>query len=192
MRTLNPNLYPRDGYFFIESDGTRIGADSWGGVEKRVVAYRRRAGLPPGNPAQEVADQACKRNPVLCQDVDETTLKARRIASIKTRLLKWLAGIRARKAREGRLDFVDADMAKRRADYCAGCPHNTPLPTGCGSCTQALKEIRNELLGRRRQDSRIQGCNMLGEDTVVSAHLDEIRVNNPELPGHCWRKVGGS
>lgn len=193
MRTLNVNLYPRDGFFYKESDGTRIGGDTWAGVIRRVAAYRKRAGLPAGDPEREVTDQACTRSPVLCSEVDATTLKHRRIASIKGRLLKWLAGIRSQKAREGSLNFVDAEMAKRRADYCAGCVFNTPLPGGCGTCTAAVNEIRKELLGpKRRLDPRVAGCNMLGEDCVVSTHLDEVRVDNSELPGHCWRKIGGS
>jgi len=192
MRTLNRNLYPRDGYFFKESDGARIGADSWPGVVKRVIAYRQRAGLPLGNPEQEVTEQACSRSPSLCVEVDPATLVQRKIVSLKGRLLAWLAAIRAKRSKEGKLDFVDEGMAKRRADYCAGCPNNTPLPGGCGSCVAALKEIRRDILASRKQDGRIQGCAHLGEDTVVSCHLDLVRVDDPTLPGHCWRKIGGS
>jgi len=191
VKTIDPNLYPRDGFFFKESDGSRIGADSWSGVVKRVSAYRKRAGLAAGDPLREVTEQACSRSPVLCVETDAATINQRRIVSLKGRLLKWLAGVRAKRSSEGKLDFVDGDLAKRRADYCAGCPHNTPLPGGCGSCVAALKELRKDILGGRLQDGRVQGCNQLGEDAVVSAHLDLDRVDNPELPAFCWRKIGG-
>lgn len=182
MKSVNPNMYPKDGYFFKENDGARIFGDTWAGVIKRVVLYRRRAGYPPGDPAAEVTAQACARNPVLCQENDNTFLTKR--APLKSRILTWLNGERANKNRS----FVPEPVAKARAQVCATCPKNNPIPEGCSSCRAAVKQLRESIIERRFQDGRLNACTILGEDLPTSVHLESQTVDNGELPGHCWRR----
>ncbi len=188
MKRVNPNLFPKDGHFFKESDGTTIRADSLAGVVVRVVAYRRRAGYPPGNPAVEVVEQVCSRNPGICSDDSghSQELEVRK-TSLKSRVLSWMALARTHKA-QGRIEYVDATTAVARAQVCAACPFNTSLQEGCSSCRQAQAEMRKEVLGRRVLDSRLNGCLILGEDLQTAAHLERPTADNGELPGHCWRK----
>jgi hypothetical protein len=188
MKKINPNLYPKDGHYYKESDGTTIRADTWPGVVVRVAAYRRRAGYAPGNPAVEVVEQACSRNPVICNDDSNNTYEmAVRKSSLKSRVLGWMALARTHKA-QGRIEYVDAQTAVARAQICAGCPFNQSLQEGCASCRQAQAEMRKEILGRRPLDARLNGCLVLGEDMQTAAHLERETTENAELPGHCWRK----
>jgi hypothetical protein len=189
MRRINVNLYPKDGYFFLETDGTNIRGQTWPGVVQRVINYRKRNGLPPGDPENEVSAQACKRNPILCVDEDPTTQRQLKITNLKGKVLAFLAGIRAIKAKK-ELRFVEASTAATRAGICAQCPNNQSLPEGCASCRKAVKEFQKEVLGTRPIDGRISGCIVTGEDLPTSTNLDLQTVDSPELPGFCWRKRG--
>lgn len=184
---INVNIYPKDGYFFVESDGARIRGTSWSGVIARVKDYRSRNGMPAGSPDREVHDQACKRNAGLCSNVDAATIVARQKVSLKGRMLGYLNMLRKKRASEPIL-FVDKEAAKRRATICAACPMNTPLKEGCGSCRAALAEMRRDILGPRPIDGRLQGCLVSGEDIAVAAHIESENISLPTAPGHCWRK----
>lgn len=185
MKTINPNVYPHDGYFFLESDGARLFAQTWPGVVARVVKYRQRAGLAPGDPFQEVTNQACQRNPVLCRDDDGTTQRQVKKESLKTRVIKWLNGLREDKG----IQFVDSQLARDRAQVCANCPKNTSLPSGCASCRAAVKELRTAVIGKRYQDGRLNACMVLGSDLQTLVHLEVQTVDNEELPHNkCWMR----
>lgn len=189
MPRINVNVYPKDGYFFTEADGTVLRAtNGWKGVISRVISYRRRNKLPPGNPTDEVHAQACERNPDACRpDPDPVHKQALKVASLKGRVFAWGASLRARRASEP-LPFVDAATMHARATVCAGCPAHAAISGGCGSCKRALKEVRQDLLGGRAIDERVSGCTALGEDCAVNAWLDQQTVENDELPGICWRR----
>ena len=187
MNRINVNIYPKEGYFFVENDGTRIVGTSWSGVVARVKEYRRRNGLPSGTPDAEVHAQACKRNPNLCSNVDAATIVARQKVSIKGRMLGHLNLLRKKRASEPLL-FVDKEAAKRRATICAACPMNTPIKEGCGSCRAALAEVRRDILGPRSIDGRLSGCLISGEDVAVQAHIETENISLPTAPAHCWRK----
>lgn len=185
---INVNLFPRDGYFYVEADGTRLVGQTWSGVVARVRDYRRRNGLPPGDPLNEVHEQACKRNPNLCSAINEATVQARKLVSLKGRMLGWLALMRKNRAKAP-LAFVDASEAKRRADICASCPMNAHLKSGCGACKRALAEMRKDLIGGERSpDPRLSGCLVTGEDLAASTWIDQVRVDLPAAPAVCWRK----
>jgi hypothetical protein len=184
MKTLNPNVYPHGGYYFLDSDGARLFGQTWQGVIARVIAYRKRAGLPPGDPPNEVVAQACQRNPVLCRDDNGLTAVQTKKASLKTRVIQWLNKLKADKWNQ----FVDTQLARDRAQVCAGCPKNTSLPGGCASCKAAVKVLREEIIQKRFQDGRLHACEVLGEDLPTTVHLESQTVDNPELPGCCWRR----
>jgi len=192
LKRINENLYPKNGgYLFIESDGSRHIDNSWGNVIRRVTAYRKRAKLPPGHPEKEVQPQACDRNPNICYESEgkmPSTIK--KISSMKSRVLQWCANL-ARRNQNGELKFVSLNETHDRVNICAACPKNTAYPDGCSSCKKAIREYRKTLVPGRPMDTvRLHGCAILGEDVGIATHLDEHRVNNPELPGHCWRKAG--
>lgn len=186
MKTINRNIYPKDGYFFVESDGSRLFGDTWSGVIARVAAYRARAKLPPGDPANEVINQACVRNPGICHDTSDVTVQQTLRVSLKGRVLKWMNS--QRQIPQDARRFVSEELRRARVAICAGCPKNEPLPGGCASCKAALKELRAEVIGKRPVDGRLNACSVLGEDLGSSSNLDLIAVEDGALPGNCWRK----
>jgi hypothetical protein len=187
MKQINPNIYPKDGYFFKDSDGSNHAANSWPGVIARVTRYRARQGRPVDTVESEVIFQACVRNPVLCVE-DNGVTKAKQLeASLKTRVLHWLTRLRGVKEKAG-LRYVSPDLHAARTDVCIRCSLDKTLPEGCSSCRAALTALREELVGRRLTDARITACPALGEYLPVSTWLDFPVVENSAIPGECWRK----
>lgn len=188
MRRINVNLFPKEGYYFKEKDGATIRADSWPSVMRKVENYRKRNNYTLGNIEDEVSQQACARNPSYCTDINDATIIQRRMVSLKTRVLQWLGAVRRVL---GRLTFVSAREAEQRANICASCPLNIPLPEGCASCRAALGAMRREILGRGRTiDGRLNGCLASGRDLPTDVHLDSDRIEIPDAPAFCWRKRG--
>lgn len=181
--SINQNIYPNGGYYFKDADGTRHFGDSWAGVIKRVAWYRQRKGVPLGDPAAEVIAQACQRNPSLCTQGRDNVAAAKK-QPLKSRVLTWMNNLRGNKD----IRFVEDEVRKERSRICASCANNMPLAGGCASCKAALKALRDEVLGRRPFDARLNGCQILGEDLPTSVQIDSQTVEDSELPGHCWRK----
>lgn len=183
MATLNGNVYPKSGYVFVDADKVRHVADSWPGVIARVRAYRKRRGQSEGDAAAEVVAQACAREPVLCQQ-DASHAQAIRKTTLKTRIIQWLTAVRGNQEKR----FVDESLARTRANICATCPKNVPLPGGCASCRNTVEALRKEIIGKRFIDGRLNECDVLSEDIPVTVHIDMIALDHGELPPHCWRR----
>lgn len=187
---INSNVYPKGGHTFKCTDGTTIAGANWPGVIARLRAYRKRNNLPPGNPQEEVIQQACERNPGLCTPDDGNYAATLKLATLKTRILAWFAALRARKQAQP-LEFVLQAEANKRADVCLQCPHNKELTdSGCSSCKNTVKELRKVIIEGRPVDSRLahRGCNVLGEELATSVWLQSINEGNSDLPSPCWRK----
>jgi hypothetical protein len=184
--TINPNLPPKSGYFFRDSDGVRHFADSWGGVIARVKAFRKRRGISEGDVAAEVIAQACSREPILCQPGSgEAHAAAVRKTTLKSRILSWLLAVKQNTEKR----FVEQSLARQRADICARCPRQVPLPGGCASCTNTVIALRRDIVGPERfLDGRLTECDVLSEDTQITVHIEMQALENSELPAHCWRK----
>jgi hypothetical protein len=98
--------------------------------------------------------------------------------------------MRKEKYRTGQnLAKVSSDTAKQRLSVCKSCKYNKEIPKGCGACIQAMQAMRRELIAARALDESLGGCAVLGVDIPTAAHLDEVRIDNPSLPAHCWRKA---
>lgn len=187
MRKLNPNLFPKDGFWFKNGDGVKLAAATLKDLVVRVIAYRKRARQEPGDPANEVVGQICERNPVLCYNDAGSMEVALKKASLKSRVLAWMALAR-RHAKESKIEFVDFQTSQARAAVCAKCPLNVAFEQGCASCNETQNEIRKEVMGRRVLDQRLMSCLVLGEDMKMAAHMERETVDNGDLPAHCWRK----
>jgi hypothetical protein len=186
MRTVNPNVFPKDtaGYVFVESDGAKLFGGNWPGVVARVKMYRKRAGLPPGNPEAEVMAQACAKNPTICNESGPADIVRARSVPIKSRVLAWLAKMRADNGKR----FVDEETRRSRAAICAKCPKNVALPEGCATCRMTLKALTKEVIGDHFVDGRLNAYDVLGEYLPASSNLDLQTEANGDLPGDCWRK----
>lgn len=186
---INTNLFPKNsGYSFRDSDGTIIAGQSWPDVIGRLKWYRKHVGRPEGGAEEEVMAFACQQNPGLCSNEDDRYKQAVEKASLKERILRWLAFVLSVQAK-GELGFVGDDERRQRADICATCPRNEALPSGCQSCNAALKELEGKIIGGRFHDARMHGCGVLGEYLPVVTNLQVVAVYNAALPGHCWRKI---
>lgn len=187
MRTLNPNIYPHDGHWFKEVDGTRITGDSWGGVIVRLKKYRERAGRPPGNPTEDVVNQVCARNPGICLEESGAYHQELVKTNLKSRILQWLPG-KVALAERNEIVFVNDDLRQARSDVCMRCPLHTHMPRTCGSCKQAVEELRKKIIGNRAVHPNLGECPVLGEHLPVSVWIEDQTVANPELTSECWRK----
>lgn len=189
MWRINTNLYPRDGYMFKDTDGSiHRSTKGWKDLIVRVGDYRRRNGKPMGNVEAEVHAQACQNNPSYCYDSDRVVTQVQNypVKTLKSSVLQWLADVRRRKPE---LQFVPAELAAARANVCASCPFNKPLPSGgCSSCKAAIGEIRAQVLANKKVDQRLHTCERLGVDNAVLSHLEHPTMENPNLPDHCWFK----
>lgn len=187
MKTINHNIYPKGGYRFKDADGSvHVAAEGWSGVIKRVIAYRRRKGIPIGDVAAEVIAQACSNNPVLCQDENGQRQIQLKKSSLKSKILAWLAWLRGYDGKS----YVEEPLARERANICATCPHNQAFQDGCASCRATVNELRQQILGSKRFiDGRLNACMMIEEDLPTVVHLEMVALPRDELPGHCWRKV---
>lgn len=189
MMRINTNLYPRDGYAFKDTDGSiHRSTKGWKDLIVRVKDYRRRNNRPPGEVENEVHAQACQNYPAYCYDSSHviTHVENPPQRSLKSSVLAWLADVRRRKPE---LQFVSPELATARANICAACSFNKPLPSGgCSSCKAAIGEIRAQVLDKRKVDSRLQTCERLQVDNAMLAHLEHPTMENPNLPDHCWFK----
>jgi hypothetical protein len=189
MKVVNLNLYPSGGHFFKDSDGSNHRAGSWKRVIEKVRDYRARAGLPPGNPNDEVMAQACVRQPAICNNAPTQVTVVKKDAPFKAKVLQWFREISKSQAR-GPLRYVSELERKQRVAICSKCPFNIDTETsGCGSCKAAVAAYRRNLLASRPVDDSLGGCKILNADLPTAVSLDEVRVDNAALPAHCWRKI---
>jgi hypothetical protein len=189
MKKFNSNLYPSGGYFFKDEDGVVHRAKSWEKVALKLEDYRRRQKKNPGSPLVEVMAQACSRNPSLCYEDSGRPAPPKPPTSLKQRIILWLNSM-LNAHRKVKLEMVTPAEADQRAQICASCPFNTPMGVkSCSTCRQAVKVLRQELIGSRKRDGRLEGCSLLGADLTAAVHLDEPRVPRGDLPAHCWRKI---
>lgn len=185
---INVNLFPKSGYYYEEADGTKLRGANWRAVIKKVKEYREENKLPVGNPNEDVVVQACRRDPQICAEAGRVFVQQPAV-SLKATVLKWLNSFKTLVQKGDKLEFVQPSEAAERANICERCPFNKPLGvSSCSSCKQALIEFRKFLLGNKKQDSRLGGCQILGCDLQTATHLEELRVDNQHLPAHCWRK----
>lgn len=203
-RRVNFNVVPTDGYFFKDPSGPTFHGHSWSEVVARLKHYRRRNKLPLGDPSNEVADQALSRNPHLLRPAapkesgrpkpynrsgSAPAPKKPVRVSLKAKTFTWLRSIlRQKQEQDGELQFVTQEVQKERLFVCNGCPKKQEVPGGCASCSKAYAALRSEVLDGRPFRKDQFSCSVLGADLQTMAWLDELTVENGDLPGNCWRK----
>lgn len=95
--------------------------------------------------------------------------------------------------------FVPQEEAEERAAICRNCPLNVPESWGCGSCSQRIHDLAQEVLGERKTalDSELGYCGICSCLLKASVHYpllaqekgltDEMKEKFKEVP-HCWKK----
>jgi len=179
------NLYPSDGWYFVEKDGTKLKGSTFRGVLKKIRQYRRMNNLPPGEPEAEFAAQMCTRHPDLCYNERSSWSPPKTPEpSLKSRVLNWLD-----KMAKVTPVFVSEAEAAKRAEVCLRCPKAGPMEKGCSTCRNAVTALRETVLRGRKPDKRLACCSVLGMDLQTAVHIDDARLNDNELPPGCWRRT---
>lgn len=179
------NLYPPDGWFFVERDGVKLKAGSFRGVLKKIKHYRKLNSFPPGNPEEELATQVCQRVPMMCFDDSNSWAHPKPpTTSLKSRVLKWLSDLT-----QVTPVFVSPPEVQKRAEICLRCPKMGPMEKGCSTCRDAIREMQTVIARGRKLDGRLMCCSILGTDLKVATLIADSRLNDPSLPDGCWRKV---
>lgn len=194
MRRVNRNLYPTGGYVFEEADGTELRAGNWRGLFARIAKYRADNHLPPGNPEQDVQDQYCSKNPAGCWDTDNRMPRPgsqreqiKRSPTLKSRVLEWLAVVIKQKEAK-KVTITKRELAAQRLVTCKGCPKKGKIGGGCAACSQAMKGLREKVLGFAPAGTDTGGCTVLGQDIATMCWLEEPTIVNGDLPDFCWKK----
>lgn len=191
---LNPQVYPTNGYYFIESDGVKVVGNSFADTVLKMRDYRIRSGRVAGDPIQELNDFTCSRYPTACREIEPGKRKNHLGNSVPhplvTRVNTWLNSL-YRAFSKTPAQFVTKVEAERRAAICRDCPKQARWNSECGSCSDSARRLSFSL--RKGQEvpgsDLLKGCDTLGEDTRTSIFLQGLKPEtNVELPEYCWRK----
>lgn len=187
--SVNPNLYPPDGYVFEDADGVKHIGEGWKDLFQKIRDYRARNGKAEGDVEAEVNTQHCAKYPGLCK-APPGLPPAPAYVMINPRVSNWLSWILTNRRQQGKPVHVPAAEAARRAKICAVCPRQQALSSACSSCLGTLRDARKVVLaGQTPANRSLHPCSVLGEDTYIAVHLDLPPVADPKLPAHCWRKA---
>lgn len=188
-------LVPNGGWVFIES-GVRLEADSFDSLVETVTKHRRSNGMAAGDPAQDVQNQICARQPDLC--LYDWSAAAKHVGPIFERLLT------------GQIQLVDRIESSRRALICCACPKNVPSTearVGCRTCGGRIKDqllnlaantgiavLKSKVLPQRKveQYENIHTCKVCGCDIELTTWLpkQDVQVKDKDrylYPSFCWK-----
>lgn len=193
----NPNVFPPDGYQFIDADGVKHVGTNWPTLATAVREYRIRNGKPVGNVVAEINEQVCDKYPQICREAKTVFVHKQPPAaeSVSTKLSsavhRWFYLV-LRAVGENPIGLVSAEEAQRRAEICMKCPRQASWTGNCGQCAGAAFRLAVSI--RQGKDvknaDQLMGCSVLGEDTRTSAWLPRLKPATDEnLPAKCWRKA---
>lgn len=186
--SINPNIFPKDGWVFRDANGTPHRSTSLRLLIATVTDYRKRNGFPVGSPEHEIVSQICSNNSGICKDASAPPPSVAIGGSLGAKILDWMEHMIADK-RAGRLRRVSNEQAMRRAQICARCPRQSQHPTTCSGCLANLAKTRVALLdGRVPIHQGISACSIYRVDVQTQVHF-EI---GPEVfggtPAECWHR----
>jgi hypothetical protein len=193
MLTYNPNLYPTDGWYFMDANATRHPASGSANGLNALVAvvtdYRKRNKIPLGDPRTEVIVQLCSRQPGFCRDSDPSVPPPKLMNSqFGQKVLEWINRM-VRDKRDGKLRRVSDSEATRRAEICARCPKQVALPLTCNTCSENVAKLRKGLLDNRTPVHQgLGGCIIFDDDLQTVVHFETGTAPNVDIPNSCWRK----
>lgn len=201
----NSHLYPPLGFIFRESDGTKFRAKSWAELHQKINDYRAQRG-PVGDVAGDLLRQVCSEQPAVCRDSippKPNPVVAHRnnpppsqhghnriFGDVTARVGNWINFMLGRFRRHD-IQYVPRGEARNRANICQHCPMQQIIASSCGGCVKAIRDARGAILAGEGPsvEPALHACKVLGEDTSTSVHLVQKPENDPQLPGHCWRRT---
>lgn len=188
MLSLNPNLWPDGGWWFRDADGVKHTANSFANLNKTVIEYRQRRGIPVGDATQEIMVQICGRNRGFCKDANFAPIPNTPNTNLMAKILNFMGWLLQEK-RLGHIGLIDRNVALARAHICAQCPRQIGLPTSCGGCAASVATSRRAILdGQEPVHQGIAVCSALQEDVCTVVHLAVPQRHDESLPPECWRR----
>jgi len=182
--TLNPNLFPPEGYRFVDADGVEHFGQSLEQLVKHLGEYRVRVGRPPGDPHREVMDYLCGRFPDLCVP-DEAELQRRVVwTRVMGSISKWVH----ERSGEGPATISSQEEVNRRVAICDQCPLNVEWTSPCRPCGKLTAKLLAGLTHPAKPVAALEGraCLNAGDDLSVAVWLSEGLLLSG-VPAKCWR-----
>lgn len=190
MLSLNPNLYPSEGYVFTERNGVLLRGEGWKNLEQRIRGFRALNKLPPGDPWAEIVTYHCAKQPSLCRDSSPMAAGPRGSGSMSfnQRVMQNMVHLIGLK-RMKRLPRGDNVSAAARAAICATCPRQKSLNEACKACLYSVNQSRKALLdGADSRHQNLLPCAVLAEDCQTTVHVDQAPTVAEGMPSNCWRR----
>lgn len=194
MASINSNIYPCNGYFFVDSEGVRHVAGDFEGLFNKLVEYRVQRRLDTSPAAlmilkKQLTEFLCVNNPGLCgQGMPAEQPKISENASLDGKVTGWLA-FTFRKSGEGGLSYIRDEEVRARVEVCAKCPQQADLGKSCVTCSSVIDNISGILQrGKKLGQESLRACRALGTDTRVSVLLERRPMGYPFLPANCWTR----
>ncbi len=187
------SVIPPGGFHFIDTSSgvpVRIEGDSADDVANKLLLFRTRNGLPPGNPLEEYRKWLCESWPHFCIDSSPPAVPSGSgVAHISSRVATWMADF-IRNYRGS--DLVLQSEADRRAGICAECPRNVLYnATGCGSCLESISRLSFIYRASRvtKYDDHLRACMTTAQHNGSAVWASKLPPADPStLPSHCWRR----
>lgn len=184
----NQNLYPDGGYVFLEGDGTRFRGESWRDLIAKVTKYREVNNREVGNVEDDIFGQYCARMPSHCKQISTAPPPTHHSITLNQRVLQASARLMESR-RKAVIPRVTDTEAIRRAEICKRCPFYKPLVRSCEACIRTLESTRKVILdGNPSQHQDLLACGALGEDLVLTVHIEQPGAVGVDLPTECWRR----
>ena len=194
MRVPTPGVAPKGGRKFTDKDGVQFSAGSWADLFEEIYAHRESSGGNLETIQAEVYEQYCEKYPHGCRETrDPEAVVFNTPMRIYTRVITWISEVFGLIAQR-RLKYQDNQtIIEKRTNICRGCTQQIAWLDhgGCQSCLPTYEKTMKQMLQGRRisaQQTGLQGCRVLGEDTRVSVHLNQPPVATDKQPDNCWRR----
>lgn len=200
MELIDPGTIPPGGYKYVQFETqTEVSAGSAGELVEAVRKHRKANNLPIGtNFPKDMFSEFCgKMPPGVCKGYDPNvkviahgTLTPQDIIRGTETLIAWTA--------KG-FPFVDKSEADRRANICAGCPHNERVAMcySCGGIAKRFAETIVNTIGSKStsSDHKLYSCNICKCSNKAQAFIPLdilLKSTNKEMndlfPEFCWKK----
>lgn len=184
------NAIPRPGLHipieFTDVDGVPHRAESWEALAHKVTQYRVDAGFVVGEPLKEIYAQACVNYPERCKPLDRK--RPRAYNALNKRVLGWIIDMLVFHQKDLLGKQTDPYTLVHRTTICKQCPMQKSWKSDCKHCSVQVEQVAKGILPSVELDAALKACDVLGEDTRVSVHINQAGSDDPDLPHFCWRR----
>jgi len=185
LKLKNRSITPHGGYRDLNPQANfPFVADHFDQLVEKERAYLKVNGHTiPDDLASQIENRLCRLMPPgICESDDGRSYNGGRSNLPHERIINNSMAVKSQ-------SVCTTEVAQRRAETCAACPHNV-IKRGCGSCRGVDKAIRDMTQGRSsRLDSRLNVCDLLGVYCRVLVHSLYPGVRKSDisrLPQNCW------